>query len=42
MALARKPGKAFTQKGVTQQEAETKALARCGAGCQVAAWTCTR
>jgi hypothetical protein len=41
-ALATSPGKFSAQKGATQQEAETKALGRCGAGCQVAAWVCTR
>jgi hypothetical protein len=41
-ALATSPKKFSAQKGATQQEAETKALGRCGAGCQVAAWVCTR
>lgn len=41
-ALATGPKKFATQKGATRQEAETKALGRCGTGCQVAAWVCTR
>ena len=41
-ALARSARKFATHKGATRQEAETKALSRCGAGCEVAAWTCTR
>lgn len=41
-ALATSPKKFSAQKGATQQEAETKALGRCGSGCQVAAWVCTR
>lgn len=28
--------------GATRDEAETKALARCGAGCSTLAWGCTR
>jgi hypothetical protein len=42
IALARSEKKLITQKGTTRQEAETKALSRCGAGCEIAAWTCTR
>jgi len=42
MALAHGGKTPVTQKGVTRQEAETKALSRCGAGCEIAAWTCTR
>ena len=42
VALARNPKKFIVQKGVTRQEAETKALGRCGTSCEVAAWTCTR
>ena len=30
------------QNGVTRQEAESKALRRCGDQCEIAAWTCTR
>ncbi|HEX7250202.1 MAG TPA: DUF4189 domain-containing protein [Burkholderiales bacterium] len=41
-ALATSPKKFAAQKGATQKEAETKALGRCGAGCQVAAWVCAR
>ena len=41
-ALATSPKKFSAQKGATQQEAQTKALGRCGAGCQIAAWVCTR
>ena len=41
-ALA-KGGKKFSaQKGATRQEAETKAVAKCGAQCEVVAWTCTK
>lgn len=41
-ALARS-GKGFkVQRGATREEAETKALRRCGEGCEIAAWTCTR
>lgn len=42
LALAHGGKKPALQKGVTRQEAETKALSRCGAGCEIAAWTCTR
>jgi len=41
-ALARNPKKFIVQKGATRQEAETKALAKCGAQCEIAVWTCTR
>jgi hypothetical protein len=41
-ALARDSGKFIVQKGATQREAETKAMGKCGALCQIAAWTCTR
>ena len=41
-ALARTVKKHVVQKGVTRQEAEAKALRRCGAQCEIAAWTCTR
>lgn len=40
-ALAANARKFSAQKGATQQEAETKALARCGADCRIAAWVCT-
>ena len=42
VALARDSSKFVVQKGATQQEAQTKAMAKCGALCQVAAWTCTK
>jgi len=41
-ALARGARKHSVQKGVTQQEAEAKALRRCGERCTIAAWACTR
>ena len=41
-ALARNGKKHSVDKGVTRQEAETKALRRCGEKCEIAAWTCTR
>lgn len=41
-ALAANARKFSVQKGATQQEAETKALGRCGADCRIAAWVCTR
>jgi hypothetical protein len=41
-ALARNSKKFFVEKGATRQEAETKALKKCGEGCEVAVWTCTR
>ncbi|HEX5612185.1 MAG TPA: DUF4189 domain-containing protein [Burkholderiales bacterium] len=42
MALARGGKKHVVQQGVTRQEAEAKALRRCGDRCEIAAWTCTR
>jgi hypothetical protein len=41
-ALAKDAKKFVVQKGATRQEAETKALGKCGAQCELAAWTCTR
>ena len=41
-ALARNGKKHSVDKGVTRQEAESKALRRCGDKCEIAAWTCTR
>jgi hypothetical protein len=41
-ALAKDSSKFIVQKGATQQEAQTKALSKCGALCQIAAWTCTK
>jgi len=42
VALARTGKTHVVQKGATRQEAEAKALRRCGARCEIAAWTCTR
>jgi hypothetical protein len=41
-ALADGPKAAVTASGATRDEAETKALKRCGAGCKPVAWACTR
>jgi len=41
-ALADGPKAAFASSGATRDEAETKALKRCGAGCKPIAWACTR
>lgn len=41
-ALARGRSQARAQKGVSRAEAESRALARCGEGCEIAAWACTR
>ena len=41
-ALARSTKKHAVQNGVTREEAEAKALRRCGEQCEIAAWTCTR
>jgi hypothetical protein len=41
-ALARQGKKFAVQKGATRDEAQTKALKRCGASCEVVAWACTR
>ena len=41
-ALARDAKKFAVQKGATRDEAQTKALKRCGAQCEIVAWTCTR
>ena len=41
-ALADGPKAAAAVSGATRDEAETKALKRCGAGCKVLAWACTR
>jgi hypothetical protein len=32
----------FVGTGATREEAETKAMRACGAGCTIAAWACTR
>ena len=36
------PKAAATASGATRDEAETKVLKRCGAGCKPIAWACTR
>ena len=41
-ALARSEKKHAAASGATRDEAETKALARCGTGCQALAWSCTK
>jgi len=41
-ALADGSKAAATSSGATRDEAETKALKRCGAGCRPIAWACTR
>ena len=41
-AMAKGARKIVTQKGATRQEAETKALRRCGEGCEIVIWACTR
>jgi len=41
-ALADGPKAAAATSGATRDEAETKALKRCGAGCKPIAWACTR
>ena len=41
-AIANGPKKFTVGKGATRQEAETKALKSCGAGCETVAWACTR
>ena len=41
-ALAREAKKHSAQNGASRQEAEAKALRRCGDKCEIAAWTCTR
>ena len=41
-ALADGPKAAASASGATRDEAETKALKRCGAGCKPIAWACTR
>ena len=42
LALAKQPKKFAVQRGTTRQEAETKALRRCGPTCEIAGWSCTR
>jgi hypothetical protein len=41
-ALASGPKSFAASSGATRDEAETKALQRCGAGCAALAWGCTR
>ena len=41
-ALADGPKAAAASSGATRDEAETKALKRCGTGCKPIAWACTR
>ena len=41
-ALARGPKQWKTSKGVTRADAESKSLTRCGSGCDIVAWTCTK
>ena len=41
-ALARDNAKFSVQKGATRNEAQTKALKKCGSGCEILAWACTR
>ena len=41
-ALAEGPKAWAASSGATRDEAETKALKRCGAGCKALAWACTR
>ena len=41
-ALVDGPKAAFASSGATRDEAETKALKRCGGGCKPIAWACTR
>jgi len=41
-ALADSAKKFTVASGATRDEAETKALQRCGSECKAAAWTCTR
>jgi hypothetical protein len=41
-ALARGPKHSKTSKGVTRADAESRALSRCGSGCEILTWTCTK
>ena len=41
-AVANGPKKFAVGKGAARQEAETKALKSCGAGCEIIVWACTR
>jgi hypothetical protein len=41
-AVANGPRHFTVAKGATRQEAQTKALRTCGAGCEIAVWACSR
>jgi hypothetical protein len=41
-AVAKSARKIFTERGATRQEAETKALRRCGDACEIVVWACAR
>jgi hypothetical protein len=41
-AVAKGARKILAQKGATRQEAEAKALRRCGEACEIVIWACTR
>lgn len=41
-AIANGPKRFVVGRGVTRQEAETKALRICGDACKIAGWACTR
>ena len=41
-ALSKGAKKTVVERGATRQEAEAKALRRCGEACAIVAWACTR
>jgi hypothetical protein len=41
-AVANGPKRFAATTGATRQEAETRALRKCGDACTVAAWACTK
>ena len=41
-AVAKGARKVVSERGASRQEAETKALRRCGEACEIAVWACTR
>ena len=41
-AVANGPRKFAAGRGATREEAETKALKGCGAGCDIVVWACTK
>ena len=41
-AIANGPKRFVASRGVTRQEAETRALRQCGDACQVVGWACPR